>query len=38
MTLFRPQPRVIKQRIERLIEQAYLKRDENDKTVLNYMA
>lgn len=38
LTLFRPQPKVVKQRIERLIDQDYLSRDKDDKTILNYMA
>lgn len=38
LTLFRPQPKVVKQRIEKLIDQDYLSRDKEDKTVLNYMA
>lgn len=38
MTLFKPQPAMIKKRIERLIETDYLERDKEDKTVLNYLA
>ena len=36
--LFKPQPKLVKIRIERLIEQDYLARDLEDKTILNYLA
>lgn len=36
--LFKPQPKLVKIRIERLIEQDYLARDVEDKTILNYLA
>jgi hypothetical protein len=36
--LFKPQPKQVKYRIEKLIEQEYLARDPEDKTILNYLA
>ena len=36
--LFKPQPKLVKLRIERLIEQDYLARDAEDKTILIYLA
>jgi hypothetical protein len=36
--LFKPQPPVIKRRIELLIEKDFLKRDETDKALLIYVA
>ena len=38
VSLFKPQPKQIKVRVERLIEQNYLERDKEDKSVLNYVA
>jgi Cullin protein neddylation domain len=35
---FRPQPAVIKRRIEHLIDQDYLERDEKDATLYHYVA
>lgn len=36
--LFRPDPKFIKDKIERLIEREFLARDEQDKTMLLYVA
>lgn len=36
--MFKPQPPIIKKRIEHLIDREFLKRDENDKTILIYLA
>ena len=36
--LFRPDPKFIKDKIERLIEREFLARDEQDKTMLHYVA
>eukprot|EP01015_Nassula_variabilis_P027969 TRINITY_DN5795_c0_g1_i3.p1 TRINITY_DN5795_c0_g1~~TRINITY_DN5795_c0_g1_i3.p1 ORF type:complete len:544 (-),score=116.08 TRINITY_DN5795_c0_g1_i3:132-1763(-) len=38
ITLFKPQPLMIKQRIETLIERDFLKRNENTKTLFEYIA
>jgi hypothetical protein len=38
ITLFQPQPRVIKSRIESLIEREYLERSEDDSNVYQYLA
>ena len=38
LKMFQPDPKFIKQRIERLIEQEFMARDETDKTVLLYVA
>ncbi|PCJ22547.1 MAG: hypothetical protein COA94_09020 [Rickettsiales bacterium] len=35
--MFRPQPKMIKERIESLIEREYLKRDENDRSRYIYL-
>ncbi len=35
---FNPDPRLVKKRIEALIEQEYLERDESDRTLLRYLA
>ncbi len=37
ITLFHPQPKLIKLKVESLIERQFLKRDENDKTVIIYL-
>ena len=37
VTMFLPQPKMIKERIESLIERDYLKRDENDKALYIYL-
>lgn len=37
ITIFMPQPQMIKMRIESLIEREYMKRDENDKTLFIYL-
>lgn len=37
ITIFMPQPQMIKQRIESLIEREYLKRDENDRGKYIYL-
>lgn len=37
ISTFMPQPQIIKQRIESLIEREYLKRDEADKTRFIYL-
>jgi cullin 3 len=37
ITIFLPQPQMIKQRIESLIEREYLKRDENDRSKYIYL-
>ena len=37
VTMFQPQPMMIKERIESLIERDYLKRDENDKAIYIYL-
>ena len=38
VTLFKPSPKDIKQRIESLIEREYLERDESNASLLNYLA
>ena len=35
---FKPDPSLIKQRIESLIERGYIERDENDKRIFKYLA
>ena len=37
ISLFKPQPQMIKQSIERLIEKEYLERDDNDRQVYIYI-
>ena len=37
MNMFRPDPIMVKEQIERLIEREYMKRDQNDRTVLIYV-
>jgi Cullin protein neddylation domain len=37
ISIFMPQPQMIKQRIESLIEREYLKRDEADRTKYIYL-
>lgn len=38
LKMFQPEPKFIKARIERLIEQEFMARDEADKTLLLYVA
>ncbi|KAF4690322.1 hypothetical protein FOZ63_006905, partial [Perkinsus olseni] len=38
LSFFKPNPKVIKQRIEHLIEREYLERDENQPNVYRYLA
>lgn len=38
MTLFKPQPPQVKKRIEKLIDNGYIERDAEDKSILNYVA
>lgn len=38
LTRFSPEPRPIKMQVERLIEQEYFKRDDDDRQVLHYLA
>jgi hypothetical protein len=35
---FEPQPKIIKDRIELLIEKEYMERDQNERSVYNYLA
>ena len=37
LSMFKPEPKFIKQRIERLIADEFLARDAEDKTVLVYL-
>jgi cullin 3 len=37
VSLFKPQPQMIKQAIERLIEKEYLERDDSDRQVYIYI-
>ena len=37
MSMFRPDPIMVKEQIERLIEREYMKRDEKDRTMLIYV-
>jgi hypothetical protein len=37
VTHFKPQPTIIKEHIESLIQREYLKRDENDRTLYIYI-
>ena len=38
ITIFKPQIKDIKKCIEKLIERDYLERNENDKTIFNYIS
>jgi hypothetical protein len=37
VTIFKPQPAMIKKRIDSLIEREYIKRDENNRAVYIYL-
>jgi hypothetical protein len=37
ISVFKPQPQMIKERIESLIEREYLKRDDADRTIYIYL-
>ena len=37
LSMFQPQPKFIKQRIEKLIQDEFLARDEQDKSILVYL-
>lgn len=37
ITMFHPQPKLIKVKVESLIERQFLKRDDNDKTLIIYL-
>ena len=37
ITMFRADPQVIKEQIDVLIQSEYMKRDENDRTILIYL-
>ena len=37
ISMFHPQPRLIKLKVESLIERLFLKRDETDKTLIIYL-
>ena len=37
ISMFKADPRMIKEQIDNLIEREYMKRDENDRTILIYL-
>jgi hypothetical protein len=37
LSMFQPQPKIIKQRIEKLIQDEFLARDEESKNILHYL-
>ena len=37
LSMFEPQPQFVKQRIEKLVEDEFLARDANDRSILVYM-
>jgi len=38
MAFFRPDPRIMKKRIETLMERGFMRRDENDQKLIHYVA
>jgi hypothetical protein len=38
MQFFRPDPRLMKKRIETLMERGFMRRDENDQKMIHYVA